>query len=90
MQKKEDKVSIKTTNKEEKEGKKRAREKYRNRFEKKLQILAFAHAWTTKKLFNYVRLVGKYAFFLILQNSSLAILMLISRKPVQRRGIGEK
>ena len=26
--------------------------------------MAFAHAWKTKKLFNYVKLVGKYAFFL--------------------------
>ena len=33
-------------------------------------------------------LVGKYAF--LLQKSFLAILMLISRKPVQRKGIGEK
>ena len=38
-----------------------------------------------KKLFNYVRLVGKYAFLAI-----LAILMLTGQKPVQRRGIGEK
>ena len=35
MQKKEDKASIKTTNKEEKEGKKRAREKDGNRVGKK-------------------------------------------------------
>ena len=28
------------------------------------KILAFVHAWKTKNLFNYVRLVGKYAFFL--------------------------
>ena len=32
---------------------------------------------------------GIYVFFL-LKNSFLAILMLISRKPVQRRGTGEK
>ena len=31
---------------------------------KKGQILAFAHMWKTKKLFHYVRLVGKYVFFL--------------------------
>ena len=28
-----------------------------------VQILAFVQAWKTKKLFKYVRLVGKYAFF---------------------------
>ena len=28
-----------------------------------MKILDCAHAWKTKKLFNYVRLVGKYAFF---------------------------
>ena len=61
MQKKDDKVGNKTTNKE---GKKRARENDQNRFApKKVQILAFAHAWKTKKLFNYVRLVGKFVFF---------------------------
>ena len=42
----------------------------------------------TKKLFNYVRSVGNYAFFL--QNSFLAILMLISRKLVLRKRIGDK
>ena len=26
--------------------------------------MAFAHAWKTNKLFNYIRLVEKYAFFL--------------------------
>ena len=41
-----------------------------------------------KKLFDYIRLVGKYAFFRV--KLILAILMLISRKLVQRRGIGEK
>ena len=51
-------------------------------------ILAFALAWKTKKLFNYIRLVGKMPFFL--RNSFLTILMLISRKLVQRRGTGEK
>ena len=62
MQRKDDKVGNKTTNKEEKEGGKESEwEKDRNR---EVQILAFAHAWTTKKLINYVRLVGKYAFFL--------------------------
>ena len=42
MQKEDDKVGNKTANKKGK--KKRAREKDRNRFAKKVQILAFAHA----------------------------------------------
>ena len=42
-----------------------------------------------KSLLNYARLVGKYAFF-FLKNSFLAILMLMSRKLVQRRDVGEK
>ena len=55
MQKKEDKVGNKTTNKDGKKQKMKARAKDGNRF---------AYAWKTKKLFNHVRLVGKYAFFL--------------------------
>ena len=51
MQKKDDKVGNQTSNKEGKKNRER-------------KILAFAHAWKTKNLFNYVRLVGKYAFFL--------------------------
>ena len=61
MQKKDDKVGNKTAIKKEK---KREREKDQNRFAKKVQILVFAHVLKTKKLFNYVRLVGKYVFFL--------------------------
>ena len=62
MQKKDDKVGNKTANKE---GKKRQRErKIEIDSPKEVQILAFAHVWKTKKLFNYVRLVGKYVFFL--------------------------
>ena len=61
MQKKDDKWATKPPIKK---GKKRAREKERNRFDKKVQILAFVHVWKTKKLFNYVRLVGKYVFSL--------------------------
>ena len=69
MQNKDNKVGNKTTKKEGKKEKKRAREKNRNRFARKnntkqIQILAFAHASKQKKPFNYVRLVGKYAFFL--------------------------
>ena len=60
MQKKDDKVGNKTANKE---GKKRERErKMENDSPKKVQILAFAHVWKTKKLFNYVSLVGKFFF----------------------------
>ena len=45
MQRKDDKVGNKTTNKEEKErGKESEREKDRNRLAKEVQILAFAHA----------------------------------------------
>ena len=62
MQKKDDKVGNKTANKE---GKKKKREgKIEIDSPKKVQILAFAHEWKTKKLFNYVRLVGKSVFFL--------------------------
>ena len=64
MQKKDDKEGNKTADKQEKQTKNRAREKDRNRFTKKDQILAFAHAWKTNKLFNYIRLLEKYAFFL--------------------------
>ena len=56
MQKKDDKVGNKPPLKKEK---KRAKEK-----DRKVQMLAFAHAWKMKKLFNYVRLVGEYALFL--------------------------
>ena len=66
----------------------KVREKDRHRFAKKKKFLAFAHASKTKELFNCVRLGGKYVFFLA--RLVLAILMLISRKLVQRRGTGEK
>ena len=56
MQKKDDKVGSKTVNKEERQRKKQSK--------REVQILAFAHVWKTKKLFNYIRLVGKYASFL--------------------------
>ena len=64
MQKKDDKEGNKTADKQEKQRKNRAREKDRNRFTKKDQILAFANVWKTNKLFNYIRLLEKYAFFL--------------------------
>ena len=69
MQKKDDKVGNKTTNKEKKEGKKGERERKieidgkKKKKKKQVQIFCFAHSWKTRKLFNYVRLVGKYAFF---------------------------
>ena len=44
MQRKEDKVGHKTANKEDRQRKKRAREKDRNRFGKKIQLLASGHA----------------------------------------------
>ena len=61
MQKKDNKVGNKTANKEGKEGKKQNERERSKLIRKKVKI---AHAWKTKKLFNYVRLVGKYAFFL--------------------------
>ena len=50
---------------EERQRKKREQErKIEIDLQRKVQILAFAHAWNTKKLFNYIRLVEKHAFFL--------------------------
>ena len=85
MQKKDDKVG---NNKRGKEGEKGAREKERKRLAKRVQILALRMHEKQKKRFHFFRLVEKYAFFL--QNTFSAIPMLISQKPVQRRGIGEK
>ena len=62
MQKKDDKVGNKTANKEGKEGEKeseRVRSKY---IRKKIWLLQMREK--QKMLFNYVRLVGKYVFFL--------------------------
>ena len=65
MQNKDDKVGNKTANKQERQRKKREQErKIEIDSQKRVQILAFVHAWKTKKLFNYVRLVEKHAFFL--------------------------
>ena len=65
MQKKDDKVGNKTANKQERQRKKREQERKMEIYSlKKVQILALAHAWKTKKLFNYVRLLEKYTFFL--------------------------
>ena len=60
MQKKDDKVGNKTANEEERQRKK-------TESKREVQILALAHVWKTKKLFNYIRLVGKYASFLTKQ-----------------------
>ena len=74
MQNKDDKVGNKTINKEGKEGEKKRERKIEIDSQKKktVQILTFAHAWKTIKLF--FRLVGKYAF-LFSQNSFLAIVV---------------
>ena len=65
MQNKDDKVGNKTANKQERQRKKREQErKIEIDSQKKVEILGFAHAWKTKKLFNYARLVKKHAFFL--------------------------
>ena len=62
MQKKDDKVDNKTTNKE---GKKRERErKIEIDLPKKSKFWLLRMCEKQKKLFNYVRLVGKYVFFL--------------------------
>ena len=81
MQRKEDKVGHKTANKEERQRKKRAREKDRNRFGKKFN---FWLVGMREKKAVYLRPSSrKICFFCY-------ILMLNSRKPVQRRGTGEK
>ena len=81
MQKKDDKVGNKTVNKEERQRKKqRAREKSKfwllHMCEKQESCLITSDWSENMPLF--------------LQNSFLATLMLISRKLVQRRRIGEK
>ena len=61
----DDKVGNKTANKQERQREKREQErKIEIDLQKRVQIFAFAHAWKTKKLFNYVRLVEKHAFLL--------------------------
>ena len=62
MQRKEDKVGHKTANKEERQRKKTARKKDRNRFGKKFNFWLVGMR-EKKKLSIYVRVVGKYAFF---------------------------
>ena len=58
MQNKDHKVGNKTANEQEGQRKKGEQErKIEIDSQKKVQILAFAHVWKTKKLFNYIRLV---------------------------------
>ena len=65
MQNKDHKVGNKTANKQERQRKKREQDrKIEIDSQKKVQILAFAHVWKTKKVFNYISLVKKHAFFL--------------------------
>ena len=65
MQNLDHKVGNKTADKQERQRKKREQDrKIEIDSQQKVQILAFAHAWKTKKRFNYVRLVEKRAFFL--------------------------
>ena len=82
MQKKDQKVGNKTANKERKEGKKEDRERKieidSQKKTKKCKFWLLRMREKQKKLFNYVRLVGNMPFFL--QNSFLAIGMIISRK----------
>ena len=63
MQKEEDTGGSKTQNREERQSKKR---------ERKTKTEKHSHARKTKQLFNYIRLVGKYA------------LVVIRQKPVQK------
>ena len=65
MQNKDHKVGNKTADKQERQRKKREQDrKIEIDSQKKVQILAFAHVWKTKKVFNYISLVKKHAFFL--------------------------
>ena len=65
MQNKDHKVGNKTADKQERQRKKREQDrKIEIDSQKKVQILAFAHVWKTKKVFNYISLVKKHGFFL--------------------------
>ena len=94
MQKKDDKVGNEDANKEERQSKKGEQEKEMEIDSKKKTTKKMSKFWLLrmrekqKSLLNYARLVGKYVFFL--ENSFSAILMLMSRKLVQRRDVGEK
>ena len=62
MQKKDDKVGNKTANKEGKKESERGRLNKIRQKKSKFWLLRMCEK--QKKLFNYVRLVGKYVFFL--------------------------
>ena len=62
MQKKDDKVNNKTANKKKGKGKKKESERWKIEIDRPKK-LASAYAWKTKKPFDYLQLVGKYAFF---------------------------
>ena len=82
-------MGYKTADKEGKERGKRERErKIEIDSQKKVQILVFALAWKTKKLFYYVRLVGNMPFSL--QNSFLATIMLICYSPAVTKGLNSR
>ena len=62
MQKKNDKVGNKSEYKKEmKKGEKRVRKNIKIDLLKKVQILAYGHAWKIRELLNYIQLGGKYA-----------------------------
>ena len=63
MQNKDDKVANKTANKQERQREKRGQERKIEIDSQKRSKFAFAHAWKTKKLFNYVRLVKQTCLF---------------------------
>ena len=92
MQRKDDKEGNKLPMnliKKQKKEKKRAREKDRNKFAKKSKFCLLTLAWKTKKAVKLHQISRKICLFSC-KNLFLAILMLISRGLVQRRGIGEK
>ena len=88
MQMKDDKVSNKTAYKQERQKKKREREtKIKIDSQKKSKFWLLRMCEKQKSL---LRQISRKICLFFLQNSFLAILMLISRKLAQRRGIGEK
>ena len=91
MQKKDDKVVNKTTKKEGKKESEREKSKW---IRKKKTTLNKSKFWLLRmrqsKKSRLITSGWSENMPFSLQNSLLAIVMLISRKPVQRRGTGEK
>ena len=87
MQKNDDKVGNITTNKEGKKESERGRSKIDSR---KITINFGLCACVEDKKAVWLHHISRKIYLFFLQNSFLAILTLISRKLVQRRGIGEK